>query len=407
MTFRHGTTVLHTLDPAGPRLSDLEPLRNVVAGARVVGLGEGAHFVREFTLARARLLRFLVEECGITVLAFELGAVEASSVNPWLAGGGSDEDLTRLAAPLTLAVHGELLRWLRTYNRGRPDPLTVTGIDLPNTLTLSPDLEKVAAYLRAADPPAADLLAPVLPIAGAITGGSAVVSATQWTALGTARQDALTAGLARLAFRLSLAEPLHADPEGHATALRHLGTARHTDYQLRAMHDLFAGRGLPADPSLRECFMAATTLAAAHPEARIALVAHNSHIQKTPVSYDGELAALPTGYYLARALGGAYRAVALTHTGPRVPEMAYPAEHSPVGFTVEDAGLPAPAEGGVERALLDAGFGASPTLTDLSTPGPALTSIRSQSAVTDTDVRAAFDAVLSTPTATRDATVPF
>ncbi|MEV0389321.1 hypothetical protein [Nonomuraea sp. NPDC050643] len=50
-------TVLNTLDPDTPLLDDLEPVRAVTEGARVVALGEGAHFVHEFTLARARLPR--------------------------------------------------------------------------------------------------------------------------------------------------------------------------------------------------------------------------------------------------------------------------------------------------------------------------------------------------------------
>jgi erythromycin esterase len=33
----------------------------------VVGIGESAHYVREFYLLRHRLLRFLVQRCGFTV----------------------------------------------------------------------------------------------------------------------------------------------------------------------------------------------------------------------------------------------------------------------------------------------------------------------------------------------------
>ncbi|MEV1169210.1 hypothetical protein [Nonomuraea sp. NPDC049784] len=39
------TSVLNTLDPGDPVLDDLEPPRGVIEGARVVGVGEGAHFV--------------------------------------------------------------------------------------------------------------------------------------------------------------------------------------------------------------------------------------------------------------------------------------------------------------------------------------------------------------------------
>lgn len=413
MTFRDHAVVLRTLDPAEPSLDDLEPLRTVVAGARVVGLGEGAHFVREFSLARARLLRYLIEECRLTTLALEMGAGEATALNPWLSGEGDDADLPQLAGPLTIGLFGQLLNWLRRYNRDRPYPLRIAGIDLPNTLTLCPDLYPVAQYLRVVDPEAAELLDRVLPVAGEINGGSAASSAPQWGAIAPARRDALTAVLARLSTRMRALEPeylSHGDPDRHANACRHLETACHTELMLRAMNELFSGDGMPGDTSVRDHFMATTVqrlLAAGGQHARIAVVAHNNHIQKTPVRYDGKLTALPMGHYLTRALDSDYVVVALTHTGVQVPEMVFPAGGSPVGFAVEEVDLAAPAPGSVERALLDAGFGGKVTLTELRATDSSLSSIRTQSAVMETNLARAFDAVLASPAATRDETLPF
>ncbi|MEU6784235.1 erythromycin esterase family protein [Nonomuraea angiospora] len=406
------TTVLNTLDPADPVLDDLEPLRDVVGDAQVVAVGEGAHFVREFNLARARLLRFLLERCGFTDVAFELGSADAAAVNAWLAGEGDEADLLRLAGPLTRGVFGELLRWLRHYNRSRSRPVRIVGIDLPNTLTLRPDLDPVAAYLRLVDPDLDDLVAGVLRAADEIAGGSAAVSAPAWGALDPAFRDSLTASLSRLSLRLRALEPLYvsrADQHRYDTARRHLDAACHTDYMLRAMNDLFSGAGLPGDTSARDRYMAAAVqwqLERAGTGARVVLVAHNNHIQKTPVTFGGHLAGLPMGHYLARDLGPRYRAVALTHTADRVPEMIVPAEGSPVGFTLDVVSLDAPAPGSVEGALVDAGLGGAVTLTDLRT-GPPLDRIRSQSATVDTPLRQAFDAVVCTPTATADSSTMF
>lgn len=52
-------------------VSDLEFLAPLVTGKRVVLLGESAHGVREFSLAKARLVRYLHERLGYDVLAFE------------------------------------------------------------------------------------------------------------------------------------------------------------------------------------------------------------------------------------------------------------------------------------------------------------------------------------------------
>ncbi|GIF05552.1 hypothetical protein Asi03nite_30900 [Actinoplanes siamensis] len=366
----------------------------------------------EFTLARARLVRYLVEECGFTTLAFECGHAEAAAINPWLAGEGDDAGLPQLVGPLTVGVFGQLLRWLRDYNRSRPKPLQVIGIDLPNTLTLNSDLARADAYLAGVDPSASAALNDILPLAGRITGSSAVLSAHQWGALGTAEQDALTAGLARLSLRLQTMEPIYIEQTGldaYTTARRCLNAAVHTDYQLRAMNAFFAGSGAPCDPSLRERHMAASVqdLAATTVDARIIVMAHNNHIQKTTAIFDGELTALPMGYYLARNLGSGYRTIALTHTGRHVPEMAFPAEDSPVGFTLEEVGLPTPPDGSIEKALLNAGLGTSPTLTDLHVSTPPFSHIRSQSVVMDADLGQAFDLVLASPAATRDDTVSF
>jgi erythromycin esterase len=409
-------SVLGTLDPDAPLLEDLEPLRAVVADARVVAIGEGAHFVREFTLARARLLRYLVECCGFSVVAAEMGAGDADAVNPWLAGDGADHELSQVAGVHTRNLFGELLRWLRRYNRGRSQPIQLVGIDLPQTLTLRPELDPVAEYLREVDESVGDMVAGIQRTAAEITGGSAAMSAPRWASLDPAVQDALTAGLYRLSLRMRALEPLYVAHSGRPrfdAARRHLEAALHTDYMLRAMNNLLYGTGLPNDTSVRDFYQATCVrrhLDRLGPGARMVVIAHNNHIQKTPVTYEGYPAALPMGYHLTRDLGHDYRAIGLTHTAGHVPEMIWPAENSPVGFAIESVPMDAPPAGSLEKALTDAGFGTDITLTGLRSADPAVTSldrIRSQSAVMDVAVAQTFDAVLCTPTATTDDTTTF
>jgi erythromycin esterase len=90
--FRAHASKLATLDPHAP-LDELEPLREIVGDARVVAVGESAHFVEEFSLTRARVLRFLAERCGFTVFAFEFGFSEAFALDQWLQGAGDEADL--------------------------------------------------------------------------------------------------------------------------------------------------------------------------------------------------------------------------------------------------------------------------------------------------------------------------
>ncbi|WP_075743179.1 MULTISPECIES: erythromycin esterase family protein [Actinoalloteichus] len=73
---------------------------------------------------------------------------------------------------------------------------------------------------------------------------------------------------------------------------------------------------------MRESFMAESVrwhLDRSGPDARIVLAAHNNHVQKTSVSFDGALTGLPMGLHLHRLLGEDYRAIALTHTADHAP----------------------------------------------------------------------------------------
>ncbi len=64
---------IRSLAPGDGDFSDLAPLRAVLAGARVVVLGEATHGDGNTFLAKSRLVRFLHQELGFDVLAFESG----------------------------------------------------------------------------------------------------------------------------------------------------------------------------------------------------------------------------------------------------------------------------------------------------------------------------------------------
>ncbi|WP_274911662.1 erythromycin esterase family protein [Streptomyces sp. WZ-12] len=416
--FRAHATELTTLDPHAP-LDDLQALQEIADGARVVAVGEGAHFVEEFWLARQRVVRFLAERCGFTVLALEFGFSEAFAVDRWVQGEGDDEGLAEVSRAAAEWGAGGFLRWLRGHQRAGGHPLRFAGLDLPEAGgALRPALEPVGDYLRAADPDALPLLETALEISDRFCGGSGMTAAPAWARLAPADQDALTAALARLRLRLRATEPqcvAHGGQERYDIALRRVEAATHADYLFQAMHALQSGRGSGSDLAVREVYLAESVrwhLEHSAPGTRIVLLAHNNHIQKTEISFGGAFSALPMGGHLARTLGDAYRTVALTHTADHVPEML-PDAHSPVGFTLADTPLAPPEPGSVEGALLDAGLGERTTLTDLrrSPRGadgtPLLDRIRTQSASVVTRVPAAIDAVLSVPTVTRDPSVRF
>ncbi|WP_329034386.1 erythromycin esterase family protein [Streptomyces sp. NBC_01725] len=420
--FRAHSVQLTGLD-ADEALDDLEPLREIVGDARVVGLGENAHFVEEFSHARQRVLRFLAERCGFTVLAFEFGFSEGFALDRWLSGetqGGSEAEVSRAAAEWGFA---DFMDWLRRYNRSGGHPLRFAGLDIPAAGgALRPALDPVADYLREVDPDALPLLETALEISDRFLGGektgSGAAAAPAWGELEPAEQNELTATLARLLLRLRAVEPVHVERGGQSAfdiARRRVEAACHTDYMFQAMNALLSGRGSAADLAVREIYLAESVrwhLDRSAPGTRIVLAAHNNHIQKTAVDFGGPFTPLTMGGHLRHTLGRDYRAIALTHTADHVPEM-YPDPARAVGFTLADASLDAPVPGSVEAALIDAGLGGRITLTGLgqsprdAAGEPLLNRIRSQSATVSASLPLAFDAVLSVPTVTRVASVPF
>jgi erythromycin esterase len=408
---REHATTLSGLDPEAP-LDDLEPLREIVGDARVVALGEGCHFVAEFGVARRRLLRYLAERCGFTVLAFEFGFSEAPALDAWLHGRGAGGDLSGMVGTTNSGLNSAMARWLRRYNTTSTHPVDLIGVDTPVAGgTLRPALEPLIDYLSRVDPEHVGLARTALEINARVEGASVAAAAPRWAELPEADRATLTSALSRLSLRMRALEPLYvqrSDRASYDLAHQHLAVAVHADYMFATIHGmLFSGTSLPMDSSVRDRLMADSLrwhLERLDPDARVVLMAHNNHIQKTPVEFDGPLA-YPMGFYLAEMLGGDYRTVAFTHAADSVPEL-YPDTDQAIGFAVTDTVMDPPPPGSVEREIDAAGLGKDISLCDLRSlgddRGSELSSIRAQSAQMPTAVTDAFDAVLTVPTVTTE-----
>jgi erythromycin esterase len=351
------------------------------------------------------VLRLLVERCRFTVLAFESGFSEGFALDEWLRGDRPDGELARLAEeciPAGTARPAEvraMFRWLRTH----APAVRFAGVDVPSAAgSLLPSLHPLAGYLDAVDPAARQLLDPAVEIATGIAGTTQAQAAPRYLELAPARADALTAVLSRLADRFDALAPTYVEAGGQAgfdVARWRLEGARAADHHLRAIAGASAGTALPAAGTARERYMAATVhwwLDRLGADARIVVMAHNAHIQRTPVVYGGELQVLPMGLHLDRALGGDYVAVGLTSGGGQTAALYPAADVGPYGFRVEDTALDPPEPGSIEAALTGAGL----ALADLraargEVAGPDR--IRLDSGYLTTPVADAFDAVVHVP----------
>lgn len=127
------TFPLLTVAPEEP-FQDLEFLRTIMNGKRIVALGEATHGTREFFLMKHRLIEFLVYEMGFNLFAIEAGEPACSVINRYVLEGKGD--------PLEAVLGFEywtwrteevldLVKWMRAYNSSSEVPckLKFFGID--------------------------------------------------------------------------------------------------------------------------------------------------------------------------------------------------------------------------------------------------------------------------------------
>lgn len=396
----HAMTI-DSLAPQAPT-SDLEPVREVIRDAQVVAIGENAHHVREFYLLRHRLLRFLVERCGFTVYAFEASFTEAHAIDDWVQGGpGTVKEVA--AAGASAGGLGEcqemydLLTWMREHNQTSAPRLRFAGTIVASRL---PALEKVAAYLRWADPDALPLLEQIINLSRTFHHSSAFKAFQRYTLLDPATQDSLTAGVSRLLARMETMSGYQRSQrrgQQHSAALHHLRGVWHGDHSLRDI----AGRGIPVGSASTDAFLAESVLRLLREgtaDTRIVLTVHNTHIRKTPIAHEGAFGLFPAGYHLAQELGENYVAIAATSNSGRTARVVPDPQH-PRGFVVREFPQPPLVDGSVEAAFT----AHAPALVDLRAARPfvcdadSFQRMRMENYITDVEVFDAYDAIVNIP----------
>jgi erythromycin esterase len=352
---------------------NLDALPDLAAGARVVAIGETAHHVPAYLRLRRQMVEILVQKAGFTVLAQESGFSEGLAVDAWLAGAPGPfpaDGLTYgFGAP---AETRELFAWLRSTGGIR-----YSGIDLPGGLaSMLPALDHVAEV--APDLP----LAEIRRLAEAYAGPHTIPAFAAYRAMPAAGRDRLTLLLSEAAARFDALRPFY-DSVAYPAARQSLWLAVLLDQALRAQ---LAG---DLAVNVRDAAMASTMAwLLARDDARIVLVAANSHIQRVPV-VAGPYRFPVLGQHLAATLGDAYVAIGMTAlTGRTVTRRAAPDQ--PAGFETAVVDLP-PAPPDSAEAVL------GPGLHPLSRSTPAGERIRSLESFTDLPVAEAFNALACLP----------
>lgn len=145
--------------------AELEPLARRLAQAQVIGLGEITHGSHEDMALKARLVRLLVEQHGLRLLALEANRSVGLRLQRFIAPGTDETDVQwALRDSGIFSIYrcepvGELLRWLQQWNRSAAEPVRIVGIDVQDP---GRDARAALDALQALDPAlAAPLRAPL------------------------------------------------------------------------------------------------------------------------------------------------------------------------------------------------------------------------------------------------------
>ena len=112
------------------RHDDLGFLAPILAGKRLVQLGESGHGVREFNQAKVRLIRYLHQEQGFDVLAFESGLYECWAADRDAGSAPATTTMSRcIFGVWSTAEVRELFEYIRE-TRSTPRPLRLAGFDV-------------------------------------------------------------------------------------------------------------------------------------------------------------------------------------------------------------------------------------------------------------------------------------
>lgn len=295
----------HPFDISRPDSIWSPALSRALAGARIIGLGEATHGSHEDAAVKAAIIKGLVSDGAIKALLLEVNAPGGRELDAFIRGGAGDPFERLRTAKVFRVVKtralGDLLGWLRAWNRTAASPVRLFGIDCQAS---AEDAATALEALRATDRAAADGLAARLrPIV------SEEARKLRFPAL---IKSLTTAQLLEAMTALEDLEKALARSGGGRDALYAARTAWQglKAFELETSDGKIAG-DVAAYYSRRDGFMADNVLNSPT-DGAAALWAHNYHVA------GGQAAGMtPTGGQLRRALGDAYRSVVVEYGAAR------------------------------------------------------------------------------------------
>jgi erythromycin esterase-like protein len=141
-------------------ITDYDALIDSIGDSRFVLIGEASHGTHEFYRERAAITKRLIREKGFNALAVEADFPDASRVNRYIRGTGSDLDAVEALDgfkrfPAWMWRNADVLDfvgWLRSYNDDLPADSIKIGFYGLDLYSLHSSIEAVLSYLQKIDP---------------------------------------------------------------------------------------------------------------------------------------------------------------------------------------------------------------------------------------------------------------
>jgi len=119
---------------AGSGFEDLQHLKSILAGNRIVALGEATHGSKEIFQIKHRLIEYLVTQLGYRVFAIEASYGRCRYINDYVLFGKGDLDTATAITDFSIWRTEEvknLIEWIKEYNQQNPtQKVQFVGVDL-------------------------------------------------------------------------------------------------------------------------------------------------------------------------------------------------------------------------------------------------------------------------------------
>ncbi|HZJ09880.1 MAG TPA: erythromycin esterase family protein [Trueperaceae bacterium] len=297
-----------------------------------MALGEATHGAHEFFELKHRIIRYLVESHGFTVIAFEANMPESRAVDEYISGGPGDaaEALGGLFQVWNTREVLGLVEWLRQHNASATVPVEFHGFDIQSSgaaaRVVLDFLEHFDADFLAT---AQDLYQPALELGREPNASRFLRLAPSLLRGGRVVLDHLSAG--RKAYAANAPETETEWAVRNALLVVQMGEHAYDNLNSR-------------DRSMADNVL---WLLERDPDARIILWAHNIHVTEArDVGYGVETR---MGARLAAAIGDSYRSIGFVFaqgnraldSSPRTPtEHALPVAPTTLGGQFHEVGEP-------------------------------------------------------------------